>query len=218
MRDVAADDSEMTPDGEWDRAQVLEIAEGFAEGFAEGLIASGELDPVGKSRDEVLHEAARMVLANPSMLMETDFRLSHEGDLLAEARKYAASPPHADFAVMMYATWLEHRLNLLLMVGANLKGMSDEEARKIIRNANIREKTGATLRDLLDQELSPTLAAQIRRVADRRNEFVHYKWPTAKAESPDVRAEIVRTAEEAVSALDRFYRRRVLRGFGLDEA
>lgn len=199
-------------------AEDREFGERFAEALAQDYIARGELDPVGKSRDEVLREAARVWLANPTDI-DAGLRLDHEEVLLSEARRYAESPLHGDLAIMMYATWLEHRLNLLLLIGGTARGVSEAAIRDQIKQLSVRNKTGADFTKVFGRDLGNDLAGMIRTIADHRNEFVHYKWPIATMDSiSDTRRPLLVMAERAVAELDTFYRRHVLRGFGLDES
>jgi len=197
------------------------FGEEWAQVIAESLVSSGEIDPAGKTDEEVRLEAAHFALNNRSVLESTPFTFNHEERLLREARRYAGEA-QTNLAVMLYATWFEHRLNYLLAWGARRKGMSVRESIEIIKQASVYQKTGALFQLVFDERLAQDLAQGVRQLADARNQFVHYKWPSvqmtelADAEPDSGLEGATVLAEKMVAGLDDLHVRIVLRGFGRD--
>ena len=128
------------------------------------------------SESEILHAAARYILGTPDFFDEWKAAASHEETLLSEARRYVTNG-HRDLAIMMFATWIEHRLNWFLMSEARRRGFSLKESAKMIQEINMPQKTGTSWRLLFGESFDAETAKDISAVAGRRNNFVHYKWP-----------------------------------------
>ncbi|MDN4473576.1 hypothetical protein [Demequina zhanjiangensis] len=145
--------------------------------IAEMHILDGLLDPRGKSDREVLRESHELLLSAEKPVFEgTDVSVSHENTLIEEARRLAARNKPMLSAVM-YATWVEHRLNWILMYTTyEVKKQGYEEARELVR-VNLNEKTGRLWHEVVGIELPRDLKDRIRSLAKIRNDFVHYKWP-----------------------------------------
>ncbi len=189
--------------------------EGWLRSISEGLIASGEIDPTGMTERQLFLAAARFVASNPDFFEASELSVSHEETLLDQARRYVQDEKPS-LAVVMYATWIEHRLNLLLIFGGREKGLSPQECEQLVR-ANLPFKIGAMWTLLYGQPLDEETRKDIALVAQERNAFVHYKWPAASTSEPYVVPErqppVILAAERAVSALEQEYRAHVLRGY-----
>jgi hypothetical protein len=107
---------------------------------------------------------------------------------------------------MMFATWIEHRLNWLLMDAARRNGLTLRQAAQVVRDANMPQKTGTTWLLLFGSPFDPETDKDIGKVATARNNFVHYKWPEAHLEDGPpkvaVMPEAISAAERAVRHLD----------------
>jgi hypothetical protein len=191
----------------------------FFPGMLESLIKDGVIDPVGKDEIQLRNELMIVMRDNLAQGEELQFkiRISHEETLLREARRYVeAGKLH--LAVVMFATWLEHRLNNMLVWGAKKRGLTEHEVLQLLKKASIDEKTGLTWKLVLNEDFPMQLAGLIRNVANRRNAFVHYKWQTSEDGDLDPQhapmKAAIEDAERAVRDLERMYRRLVLKGFG----
>lgn len=155
------------------------------EGYAQAYVREGRLDVQDLSDEEILQAVIELLRVDlddtaDAESMEGLVTISFEESLLTEARRFGADGK-LEFAVTMYATWFEHWLNALLLWGIERRGLSEPDARQAVREANIRAKTGHLWTLVFAEQLEPTISEVIRAVAERRNEFVHYKWPDAEA-------------------------------------
>ncbi len=194
--------------------ELQELAFLILAGLLEGLIAEGNVDPSGKDKAELLDEVAAWWKAHED---EVDILplVSHEERILAEARRYVARGDR-EFSIMMFATWMEHRLNYLLMWGGKRRGLSAEEAIELIRSSNVSQKTGVLWKLTFAEDLAPDIVAGVRATAAQRNAFVHYKWRMKSDDQVNEAAELDRTielAERAIKGLEGIYTTRVMRGF-----
>ncbi len=103
---------------------------------------------------------------------------------------------------MMYATWFEHWLNAMFLWKLGRRGLSDRDARDIVRNSNVASKTGPVWRVVFDDDLPHEIAETIRAVASRRNEFVHYKWAQVEDFTAGRRDQCARAEAATVACLE----------------
>ncbi|WP_028045625.1 hypothetical protein [Cellulomonas sp. URHE0023] len=192
----------------------LDLARRLVESFLEGMIAAGLIDPTGMSEAEINAQVLQRLDSDPSLIAQSVISISHEDQLLAAAREFG--PAKLELAVMMYATWIEHKLNYLLLWGLGKKGFDPREASEIIKTASLHQKTGSTFRLVFDEAFDPDAARGIRTVAESRNRFVHYKWTSTPIDDPfpdDDRDDLIDLAERMVEVLDTVHEQRVLRGY-----
>jgi hypothetical protein len=101
--------------------------------------------------------------------------ISHTGSL----RRIGARHERAGYgglATLLYATWVEHVLNELIVHGLEKAKKPEALAKQVLREASLSAKLGWLL-ELLG--LPPLLGAHVsrlQRLAELRNAFVHYKW------------------------------------------
>lgn len=178
----------------------------------EALISNGEIVAGGKSTSELLFEAANYILDEPKFFDKWTATPSFEEPLLAEAERYLRED-RPEFALMMFATWIEHRLNWLLMDAARRNGLTLRQAAKVVRDANMPQKTGTTWLLLLGSPFDAETEKDIGKVATARNNFVHYKWPEAHLDDGPPKVadmpEAVAAAERAVRHLDALFTARL---------
>ncbi|HEU4792929.1 MAG TPA: hypothetical protein VFS96_04660 [Nitrolancea sp.] len=193
------------------------VLEQIATSLIESLIIDGHIDPLGKTQAMVAEEA-RKIFAEllDSEKLPLELRIIHEDRLLEEARRFVEQDD-LNFALMFYATWFEHRLNFLLDWRGRKLGLDSQQCIQLIRTANMNDKVGLTWRLLMGSEIDPQVASSVRKVAELRNTFVHYKWPSqpvddSVGETPNLK-DVVELAEDAVRRLDAFRKREVMRGF-----
>jgi hypothetical protein len=103
-------------------------------------------------------------------------QVDHQKSLLDEAIAYR-NGGQDEFAIVFYATWVEHWVNGMILVGAARKGLEPTEARQFIRETGLRGKVGHLWRLLFGEPFPDCVSKNIDRVAMERNAFVHYKWP-----------------------------------------
>jgi hypothetical protein len=160
---------------EWERQGLANL---FVKEVRKGAFRPSEgKDDEGLRRDFLLHVQQEFV-DSEDVKEVIDF----QPRLLASAR-LLASRPHPIEAVILYATWMEHWLNALLLTTMLKRDMTEAHALQLIRQANMEAKLGglwalAQLPPLPEEHIK-----RIRFLAEVRNEHVHYKW---KGQDPDV--------------------------------
>lgn len=157
--------------------------------LAEMHILEGKIDPRGKTDEQVLHESHLCLTRRESRLFtDMDVSVSHLETLLNEARRFVDIGKPM-LATVMYATWVEHKLNWVLMYIAYERNSEKFEDAKRLVHADFKTKTGPLWVEVAGTELGPDLVAAMRELARRRNDFLHYKWPRWIAADPDVLAD-----------------------------
>jgi hypothetical protein len=100
---------------------------------------------------------------------------------------------------MFVATFFEHSINYIIKLACERKGISDKTIKDIIKSSSIESKY-TWLLALLD---APTFNnghyITVRRIADRRNAFVHYKWQ-AEPDKSDHQTKEEKAIEELTRA------------------
>ena len=198
------------------------LIEAFARSLGAGFVETGEIDPAGMTPTELADAIAakiKEVLANDAKFSVV---IDHQGGLLAQARSFAQEQ-RTDFAVMFYATWIEHWLNRMIAWKLRLLGRDEKLTRRQLMRLGLDQKVGAAWALLFEDSLSQDLAARIREVAEARNSFVHYKWeaidPDHAPASEQMSAEkdLLARAESAIVELEAIRDRLVMGGIGAVE-
>ncbi|MBP8537135.1 hypothetical protein [Streptomyces sp. MK37H] len=115
--------------------------------------------------------------------------------------KKAVCAMHADehwFAILFYATWLEHWVNNVLMSLSVRSGVPEGAAVALVRSCSFHVKIKDVWTSL---KAAPLGKAHIRMMTDLmefRNGFVHYKWQSRSISDKDAYDQ--RVKEVAVSA------------------
>jgi hypothetical protein len=132
-----------------------------------------------------------------------------EDGLLAEARRRVAAG-QADFAIVFYAMFIEHRLNGLIVQRWGDIERDDEELVDVLKRNTLNGKTGALWESLFNVPFPPQLRLDILAVARARNEFVHYKWQPVPESWPvgvdEAEDRLMRSAERVVDELEHLER------------
>ena len=154
----------------------------------------------GTSSGEVDSEEARLGLV-----------VDHRESLHAEA-KAQHEAAHVPISIILYATWIEHSINGLLIRGFERQRIPQRIIRTLIRSANVESKMKSLWSDAELPPLDHGLMRSIRQVTERRNAFVHYKWdpePDEPRDSEMSYIEALSACEDIVSGVlefeDSFY-------------
>jgi hypothetical protein len=93
---------------------------------------------------------------------------------------------HLVSPIILYATWVEHWLNGILLTRALARKVPYEQAQGLLREASARAKYSWvwTLLDLPPLSLEDLLSLQ--RLSDTRNQYVQYKWPFQPPEGVEI--------------------------------
>jgi len=170
----------------------------------EALLASGHIDPKGKTEEQIMAEvresAMRWTKRRP-MMMSTDFRQS----LLTRARSLKRSRQDHD-AILYYATWFEHWINGVLI--RRLRSIDERETCQMIRDVSLRGKFSWLLALVHGKRIPHRHIKAVLQVCELRNEFVHYKYKMVDVDKGDDDKnrlkEAQKMAEKAIRYLQKF--------------
>ena len=179
------------------------VVEAIARSLAESLVRSGEVDA---SLDPVLlqEEVARKMTEFVGQEVEWTVQVDYKQSLLEEARRFATLGK-LNFAIMFYATWLEHWANSMIIWSAQRRGLTEAESVRIVRESSFPSKFSTMWRLCIESPLDQETVATVSNLASERNAFVHYKWRSepADADSPKIRqVALVAQAEETIARLE----------------
>jgi len=155
----------------------------------ENSVVGGEIDISELSNEEVAIESVQLNFGISSASEPTEFgndealgppdlswasnhllELAEQAEAFLDERKF-------NFAILFYATWIEHWLNRIIMLRAVGANMNLELATALIRSSRLDLKMGRIWTALGAPSFPRDIARQVTRVMEARNGFVHYKWP-----------------------------------------
>ncbi|MET4583751.1 hypothetical protein ABIE21_003282 [Conyzicola nivalis] len=144
-------------------------------GVAKDLVGSGELDVRNLSeRDFIAALSSKLRdLQDAGAFEPVLVELDHLDTLLGRARA-AAREDDFDYAIVFYATWVEHWLNMMIAWRAREDGSDDAAITELIRSTNFHAKTGSSWRSMFGEPLDDV--GLLRDLGHLRNDFLHYKW------------------------------------------
>jgi hypothetical protein len=143
-------------------------------GVLEGAVAHGQIDPRGKSSEAVAKEFAELILRTLDGGRFL-FTIDHTGSLRDLGRKFERNE-RPWLATLFYATWVEHVLNGLIALAVSRRGDTDAVTKQIIRDVPLQGKLTWLLPLLGYRPLGQAHVGHLQKLADFRNQFVHYKW------------------------------------------
>ena len=199
----------------WDTKKGKYFTNKIAVALAHSAIQAGEIDPEGKTdqqlRDEVMSFLRTVVYSKKEIRMIADLRST----LLREARRYQASNSE-QLSVIMYATWFEHWINNVVSTMAKRGGHSDQSATQMICDTSIRAKFTWLVSLLGLSPIKKQYADIIFSLAEHRNAYVHYKWE-ARPEQLDRKREqeiqgLLGKVSAVVNYLHRYENKHLYRG------
>ncbi len=150
------------------------VADAFLESLLEGAIAHGKLDVKGKTEQQIKHEFAQLIISTKGKSRFL-FTIDHTENLRQLGKKFE-DKGDVWIAVLFYATWVEHVLNEIISVGISRMGGNDDLTKQVIRDVQLNAKLGWLMPLLGYREIAAQHAECLRKLAEYRNQFVHYKW------------------------------------------
>jgi len=150
--------------------------------------------------DQVWEQIRRAARLLPD---DFDAVTDHTPNLLSKARLFAKSHDYA-MAVLMYATWVEHLINDILILLSSKRKMRTSEVTTMLKEANLRAKSTWLLAVLGGKALSPKTVKRIQALADARNSFIHYKWSQPGNSAKEAQRKALGEAESVVRSLRRY--------------
>lgn len=112
------------------------------------------------------------------------FVTDHRDSLLERARDFRRKKDPEE-AILFYATWTEHMLNLLFASSLRRKKLIEPQIRECIFGTSIRAKYILIVLEFSKKSSSELWSNRIKKLCDLRNQFVHFKWNYQKEEASD---------------------------------
>lgn len=171
----------------------------LAAALVESGARDGEISLVGTSDEEMRERALEFVRdvvdSNPPVGADP----TREGRLdRAAERLHAAGEP--DVALVLYATRVEHWVNNMLVSAMRRRGMSRSDRREVLQSP-LRAKTTWIWRMLFDTSMPDDVASPIAAISQRRDAFLHYRWPTITDDTASI-ADLCTAAPALMERLD----------------
>lgn len=181
-----------------------EFVDGLIRSLSAQLVADGLINPEGLSKREYQIAALTELKQLIQDGTEFNFIVDHKDSVLQQARAFAQESA-TDFALMFYATWIEHWLNGMYAWQAKRSGTSGEDLLRKLRFGSMNKKMTSDWIATFGEELDTSWVNIMLEIADHRNSFVHYKWPVQDdsdfSNLKDTRSELLRKAEWVVDKL-----------------
>lgn len=200
------------------KIDIDKLGRSLVRSIAQELIAIGEIDPRGKS-DEELHVEIINYLDTVVRKRNIIFGhiLDHTLSIISEARKFARDEQY-EMACLFYATWLEHWLNDMIATFCRRKKLPEDDITQIIRETQFRGKSTWLFRVLGLKPINETHLKRMQQVIESRNSFVHYKWKATDIDDEswikdrEKLIELLNNVEKTISYLRKFKNQQVYFG------
>lgn len=127
-------------------------------------------DPADPALRASLATAMRDLLADPTH----QFVLDHRASIWTSAKAIRGSDPEG--SLILYATYIEHWLNSMIIVAARGRGLSKAQCEDLAKSTSIQRKLDWAFALLGIPPLDDTRRGQLMEATNERNAYVHYKW------------------------------------------
>lgn len=106
---------------------------------------------------------------------QTKIHVDYSPTLESEASRHAYAGHH-NLAVLLHATRVEHWLNHMIVWALERRGFDEKYRATVIREAQLRAKTGWLWQLLFNEPMPRDLVRRIETLTEARNRFVHHKY------------------------------------------
>jgi hypothetical protein len=137
-----------------------------------------------------------------------DMLTSHTECLLDDALAASKDERH-EVAILLYATFFEHRINGIIDTFVRQKGLRAQIAIDLIRRMNIQQKLTSVLELLGAPPFGKVESDRIDGIMNRRNEFAHYKWKPRHDKSSNSLVPVISECQKIVEAINDYEERHV---------
>lgn len=186
------------------RAEHFELIDFISGIFLRNAIRHGSLNIDGMTDDEAFAAMSDYMkdLTEHSESESINFISDHTTSILKEARELVLRGQY-EIAIILYATWLEHWINGLIISLISRRNMSEETKIQIVRDTNFRSKF-TWLLELLDAPvIEETYFKAVLRASELRNGYVHYKWcPWPDGDSKSLETELKTAIDNLEPAIE----------------
>jgi hypothetical protein len=168
--------------------------------IVESLIEQGDIDPRNKTTEQIFQELRTFAANNK---VEWKSIIDHTPDWLKKARA-AYKEEDLSFAVVAYATWLEHQINRLVDSFGKRQAIPHKLVEGLIRHTGTVEKYIWLHIALGCKPPKEVRLNRIRRLIEARNQYVHYKWKPEPENEDESLIGVIKNAEKVVEELRAF--------------
>ena len=149
--------------------------------FSKGILTEEDLQ---LPTDEFYSKFLKIVKESEVAIV-TDYR----GGIQQEAENYYKSK-HYDYARLFYATFFEHSLNGLIKNECEKRKINEKTKTDIIRSVDLYGKLTWLPKLLGFKEFNKNHIKTIKRLAEQRNSFVHYKWNPSSDDLDNLQSDV----------------------------
>jgi hypothetical protein len=192
----------------------------FLDGLYQSYVSKGELDPAGKTDQQLALEFWKMAVAFSRDLKNAGKNLKliviYRDLLLPQARRFSRDGQE-EIALLFYATWFEHWINGIMHAQAGKLNLDDRALSLLLRTSNLETKFRCFPVLLHLPKINEKHLAAILRCGSLRNDFVHYKYladkkPSTSDKDDARKREAIAASQGAVRYLEQYERRHIFKG------
>jgi hypothetical protein len=121
----------------------------------------------------------------------------------------ASKDERYEVAILLYATFFEHRINGIIDTLVRQKRLRAQVAVDLIRRMNIQQKLTSVLELLGAPPFGKAETDSIDGIMNRRNEFAHYKWKPHHDKSSNSLVSVISQCQKIVEAINDYEERHV---------
>ncbi|MBF6144210.1 hypothetical protein [Nocardia nova] len=159
------------------------LTDSFIESLLEGMAEKGQLVIENRPVDEILTNFMILLYQLKNSFPKDTTKIGpsvrwtmdHREDILNNARS-ALSDDDIGLSILLYGTWCEHQVNLLLTTAFERLGYSETTSTTLIRNCNMWTKVTALWEIARLRTFDTDTLRILKSLTDNRNGYVHYKW------------------------------------------
>jgi len=186
------------------------LATDLVGGVLEQLILDGDIDARGKSAAELREAFHKWYASHRSTGVEFQSVIDHTPTIWNKAKK-AEDADDLQYACLYYATWAEHRLNLIIATLSRRRGYEEDFAQILIRDTGFKAKL-LWVQCLLRRKHRKRFFNALVSLAELRNQMLHYKWKPSDDGADRQHKSTLRRAKPALRYLDRILDSRLMVG------
>lgn len=187
------------------------VARQLLESVFQTAVSRGDISIKGKSQDQILEEFRKYLTVEKLRTVPFRYAINYTETLRALGRDFLEKN-QPWITVLMYSTWVEHTLNFLISVGLERRGFGDATVKQVIRDVSLAGKLSWLLPVLGFRAIHSGHRDTLKALADKRNEFVHYKWPYRKDHSDAELRTSLSQIEKTLRYLAQYVTRETLSG------
>ncbi|MBK1884816.1 hypothetical protein JIN85_20570 [Luteolibacter pohnpeiensis] len=152
-----------------------DLANSIVQHIINSALADGSLNPTGKSKDQFNQEVFSYLRKIAESDAQFSLILDHRKTLLDQARSFRKSK-NVELAILFYATWTEHMLNLFVASYLRRRKLADSFIQDFLRDTGTKSKYIFIISSYTEKNPAKSWITKLNFISERRNQFVHFKW------------------------------------------